>query len=238
MSNPYFQFKQFTIRHDRCAMKVGTDSVLLGAWTDFSNAGSILDIGTGSGILSLMAAQKAPNALIDAIEIDSLAVEQARENVMLTPWKNRITVYHESLQGFANTTTKQYDVIISNPPYFKRALKSPDQKRSVARHNDYLDIKTLLETSVRLSHPNGKLNLILPMPEGAQCISEAKKIGLTCIHQTFVKPNETSEPKRRLLSFSKSSTPYIEDELFIETETRHAFSSIYRQLTQDFYLKF
>ncbi len=236
MANPYFQFKQFTVWHDHCAMKVGTDSVLLGAWTDFSGAANILDIGTGSGILALMAAQKAPNAQIDAIDIDAAAVEQARENFSRSQWKDRITIYHQSLQEFANTPTKRYDIIISNPPYFSNALKSPDKQRTTARHNDDLDLKTLFEAANQLLESTGSLNLILPVAQGRQSIDEAARLGLTCIHQTFVKPTENAVPKRSLLCFSKSLALYHEDEFFIETETRHSFSYDYRQLTQDFYL--
>jgi tRNA1Val (adenine37-N6)-methyltransferase len=219
-------------------MKVGTDSVLLGSWTDFSNAVNILDIGTGSGILALMAAQKTANAQIDAIEIDVVAVEQARDNCNRTQWCDRIYIYHQSLQQFANTTQKCYDVIISNPPYFSNALKSPDKQRTNARHNDYLDLKTLLQTAMKLLESTGRLNLILPMTEGEQCIHEAEKLGLACIQQTFVKPTKNAMPKRRLLCFSKNPAPYYDDELFIETEARHIFSLEYQQLTQDFYLNF
>jgi tRNA1Val (adenine37-N6)-methyltransferase len=238
MANPYFQFKQFTVWHDRCAMKVGTDSVLLGSWTDFSNAINILDIGTGSGILALMAAQKTTNAQIDAIEIDVAAVEQAIENCNQTQWNDRINIYHQSLQKFANTTQKCYDVIISNPPYFSNVLKSPDKQRTAARHDDHLDLKTLLQTTIKLLEPTGRLNLILPMIEGEQCIHEAVKLGLTCIQQTFVKPTKNAPPKRRLLCFAKYSAPYYSDEFFVETETRHIYSLTYQQLTQDFYLNF
>lgn len=236
MANPYFQFKQFTVWHDRCAMKVGTDSVLLGAWTDFKDAARILDIGTGSGILALMAAQKAPSAQIDAIDIDAAAVEQARENCFRSQWKDRITIYHQSLQEFVNTTTKRYDIIISNPPYFSNALKSPDKQRTKARHDDHLDLKTLLEIANQLLASTGSLTLILPVAEGKQTIREASKIGLPCLHQTFVKPTENAAPKRCLLCFSKSLSTYYEDEFFIETRTRHSFSHDYRQLTHNFYL--
>ncbi len=238
MANPYFQFKQFTVWHDRCAMKVGTDSVLLGAWADFSGAANILDIGTGSGILALMAAQKAPNAQIDAIDIDAAAAEQARENCSRSQWKEQITIHHQSLQEFASTTTKRYNIIISNPPYFSKALKSPDKQRTTARHNDHLDLTTLLETSSNLLESTGQLNLILPVTEGDQSIREAAKFGLTCLHHTVVKPNENSLPKRCLLSFSQTSTTCIEDELYIETNTRHNYSIEYKRLTKDFYLNF
>jgi tRNA1Val (adenine37-N6)-methyltransferase len=238
MANPYFQFKQFTIWHDRCAMKVGTDSVLLGAWTNFSDAANILDIGTGSGILALMAAQKVPNAHIDAIEIEAGAVEQAKENFARSPWEDRMTIYHQSIQDFVNTTTKRYDIIISNPPYFSKALKSPDKQRTTARHNDNLGLRTLLEISSNLLESTGSLNLILPIAEGRQSMYEAARLGLTCCHQTEVKPNENSLPKRCLLSFSQTSTTCLKDELCVETNTRHNYSIEYKQLTKDFYLNF
>jgi tRNA1Val (adenine37-N6)-methyltransferase len=219
-------------------MKVSTDSVLLGAWTDFSEAVNILDIGTGSGILALMAAQKAPNSRIDAIDIDAAAAEQARENCSRSQWKERITIYHQSLQEFVNTTTKRYNIIISNPPYFNKALKSPNKQRTTARHNDHLELRTLLEISGKLLDSTGQLSLILPVTEGEQSIRQAAEFGLTCLHQTVVKPNEHSLPKRCLLSFSQTSTTYIEDEICIETNTRHHYSIDYKRLTKDFYLNF
>ncbi|MBB3187995.1 tRNA1(Val) (adenine(37)-N6)-methyltransferase [Microbacter margulisiae] len=238
MANSYFQFKQFTIWHDQCAMKVGTDSVLLGAWTDFSNATNILDIGTGTGILALMAAQKAPQAIIDAIEIDAAAVVQAQENISQSRWENRITVYHKSLQKYAIETNKKYDVIISNPPYFQRALKSPNQQRTIARHDNHLDIYTLLKTAYNLLKTNGRINIILPVQDSDSVIHIAMSIGLGCCHQTFVRPTQNAHYKRCLLCFSNILLPYKQNELTIETSVRHIFTDEYKQITKDFYLNF
>jgi len=135
MPNPWFQFKQFTVWHDKCAMKVGTDGVLLGAWADMEQARSILDVGTGSGLIALMAAQRNLTAAITAIDIDESAIIQARENFDRSPWVNRLTAEPISLEDFAGSTDAMFDVIVSNPPYFHQSLHSPDKKRTLARHS-------------------------------------------------------------------------------------------------------
>lgn len=133
MPNPYFSFKQFTVYHDRCAMKVGTDGVLLGAWADVVSARNILDIGTGTGLISLMMAQRC-NARIRAVDIDADAVEQARGNVAASPWQDRIEVELQDICHFTSETL--FDVIVSNPPYFTDSLKCPGKQRNIARHTD------------------------------------------------------------------------------------------------------
>ena len=132
MSNNYFSFKQFTVRHDRCAMKVGTDGVLLGAWTNFDTCQSVLDVGTGSGLIALMAAQRNNSAEITAIEIDSEAAQQAKENAENSPFKERVSVFNVSLQEFAAKRHEMFDAIVSNPPFFTKSLLPPDTKRTDA----------------------------------------------------------------------------------------------------------
>lgn len=137
MSESSFQFKEFTVFHDKCAMKVGTDGVLLGAWTECDNCKDMLDIGTGCGLIALMLAQKSA-AFIDAIEIDNTAAIQAADNFKNSKWSNRLTIIHKSLQVHANSTSKKYDLIVSNPPFFENSLKTPLASRNIARHNEHL----------------------------------------------------------------------------------------------------
>ena len=237
MANNYFKFKQFTVFQDRCAMKVGTDGVLLGAWADCENAKTILDIGTGTGLIALMLAQRSP-AHIDAIEIDQSASEQASENVTKSPWESRISVINKSLQQFTEQIDKKYDLIVSNPPFFQNSLYAPDQNRTNARHNASLEYEDILDASLKLLSNNGTLSLILPYLEGTMFIVKAAGKGLYCVRQTNVLPNPGKTPKRLLLEFAKSKKPLVEQEIIIELNKRHEYSDAYKNLTRDFYLKF
>ena len=156
-----FTFKQFTIHQDACAMKVGTDGVLLGAWCPVEHAVRVLDIGTGTGLIALMIAQRAPKALIEAVELDEKAAEQARYNVSLTPFDERVKVFTSSIQVFAETNQGVYDVIVCNPPYFVDSLKSPNNSRTQARHTDTLTHDDLLLVANKLLSEQGTLNVIL-----------------------------------------------------------------------------
>ena len=162
MPNPYFQFKRFTVYHDRCAMKVGTDGVLLGAWTDVSSSQQILDIGTGTGLIALMLAQRNVTAHITAIDIDEEAIEQAQGNIAASPWKNRIEVMKQDFCQYS--ANRLFDTIVSNPPYFNQSLKGPDSQRNTARHTDSLELQphtVCIHLAKRTSspardfHPNG-----------------------------------------------------------------------------------
>jgi tRNA1Val (adenine37-N6)-methyltransferase len=164
-----FRFKQFTVEQDKCAMKVGTDALLLGAWADCSHATRVLDIGTGTGVLALMLAQRAPQAHIDAIEIDAAAAEQATQNVARSPWQSRVTVYEVSLQQFAAANPLPiYDFIVSNPPFFHQSLKTPDPQRAQARHTDSLLHDVLLHNTAQLLLPNGSCCFVLPTNQSAR----------------------------------------------------------------------
>ena len=146
MSNPFFQFKQFTIRHDKCAMKVGTDGVLLGAWAGTESCSRILDVGTGTGLIALMLAQRS-KAVVDAIDIDADACLQAQENAESSLFAGRINVFHSDLADFAQASTHLYGLIVSNPPYFVDSLKCPNLQRNTARHTDTLTLEDLLQYS-------------------------------------------------------------------------------------------
>jgi tRNA1Val (adenine37-N6)-methyltransferase len=232
-----FQFKQFTIHQDQCAMKVGTDGVLLGAWTDCSSAQRILDIGIGTGLIALMLAQRS-KAIIDGIEIDELATQQALQNVENSPWAERINIIHQSFQDFCNTQTKPYDLIVSNPPYFENSLKSPSASRTTARHTDSLTSLEIISACKKLLTKNGKLSLILPVQEGIECIVKAKEQGLYLQRKTTVIPRRGAAVKRILLCVGFEDCICQEAELLIEMDSRHEYSEEYKELTRDYYLKF
>ena len=234
MANPFFTFKQFTIRHDRCAMKVGTDGVLLGAWTDVSHSCRLLDIGTGTGLIALMLSQRCPKASITAIDIDAEAVEQARENVLLSPWSDRVEVALQDICKYL--TDKHFDTIVSNPPYFINSLKCPNDQRNTARHTDTLDAERLLESVARLLTDDGRFSIILPAEQTDLLIQTAYAQGLYPSRQTAVITRPGLSPKRILMEFQKTKEAFQPDELIIELE-RHVYSEGYIALTKDFYLR-
>ena len=233
MPNPYFQFKQFTVWHDKCAMKVGTDGVLLGAWANVSHAKSVLDIGAGTALVSLMIAQRS-TAQIVGIEIDKDAASQAEENIEQSPWKERISI--ENID-FKNYKSKQrFDVIVSNPPYFSDSLLPPDKQRSAARHTNELPFYTLMEGASCLLTPEGEFTLIFPADVSDNIKSIAKEYNLHPIRQTNILPKPDSSPKRVLLTFSFQKKQCEESNLTIE-HSRHQYTEEYIALTKEFYLK-
>ena len=232
MPNPYFSFKQFTVYHDRCAMKVGTDGVLLGAWVDVVSARNILDVGTGTGLISLMMAQRC-NAQIRAVDIDADAVEQARGNVAASPWQDRIEVELQDICHFTSETL--FDVIVSNPPYFTDSLKCPGKQRNIARHTDFLDFDKLAGSAARLLHPEGVFSVIIPADGKESFLMAATRYGLHLSHQTFIHTKPGSEPKRVLLAFKFFVDKCVTDDLIIEL-SRHVYSEEYIALTKEFYL--
>lgn len=236
MGNPYFSFKQFTVYQDRCAMKVGIDGVLLGAWTNVKNTNQILDIGTGTGLIAIMLAQRA-NSIIDAIDIDSNAVIQASENIKLSPWSNRVKATEISLQDFARSTKERYDLIVSNPPYFVNSLKAPSEERSLARHTDSLTHKELIINAMILLKQTGRLSIILPIKEAMQCQDFALSKGLFCTRQVAVIPKPNAIAKRVLLEFSLDHLEKEVTVLVIEGEQRHQYSKEFSLLVKEFYLK-
>jgi tRNA1Val (adenine37-N6)-methyltransferase len=236
MANDYFSFKQFTIYQDKSAFKVGTDGVLLGACADISGVRNILDIGSGTGLISIMLAQRC-NAEIAAIEPDYESFKQTCENVSRCDWHNRITVEHSDLQNF-NSKLGKFDLIVTNPPYFSDSLKSPDSRKSAARHNDSLTTVEILEGVLKLLNDDGRLQLIMPYVEGNVFIAEANKYGLYCNNILKIKPLPNAEIRRLILTFSRFQKKPGEKFLTIERGSRHEFTEEYINLTKDFYLKF
>ncbi|MBP3516918.1 MAG: methyltransferase [Parabacteroides sp.] len=237
MSNPFFQFKQFTIRHDKCAMKVGTDGVLLGAWAGTDSCNRILDIGTGTGLIALMLAQRSP-AIIDAIDIDADACLQAQENVVFSPFAERIQVRHSALADFAQAATDRYDLIVSNPPYFVDSLKCPDRQRNTARHTDTLTLEDLLQDSRKLLASQGRIALILPYDQKERLTDCIRTYQLFLSKETSVIPVPGAQPKRLLaeLTADQPASPASSDRLILEI-ARHQYTDEYIRLTKDFYLK-
>ncbi|MDP3353329.1 MAG: methyltransferase [Flavobacteriaceae bacterium] len=235
MSIP-FRFKQFTINQDQTAMKVGTDGVLLGAWVPIENIQSVLDIGSGTGLIALMLAQRSDAEQIDALEIEDQAYEQAVENFENSDWSDRLFCYHASLQEFVDEIDDKYDLIVSNPPFYTDTFESPNNQRSLARFEGALPFEELIESSAKLLTENGYIALIIPFKEEGKVLKIAIKNQLYLHKITRVKGTENSEIKRSLMLFSfQENTPLI-DELVIEI-SRHQYTDEYKELVKDFYLK-
>ncbi|WP_188651819.1 tRNA1(Val) (adenine(37)-N6)-methyltransferase [Yeosuana aromativorans] len=236
MSNKPFIFKQFSVNQDRCAMKIGTDSVLLGAWTSLkTNPKSILDIGAGTGILALMLAQRSAAELIDAIEIDEDAYEQCVDNFEQSPWGDRLFCYHAALEELVDEFEDQYDLIISNPPFYSEDYKTDNGKRDMARFSDALPFEHLLDSVSKLLSKEGVFSVIIPFKEEKTFIALASKFKLFLNRMLYVKGAPTSETKRSLLEFSFRESAIETQELVIET-ARHQYTEDYINLTKDFYL--
>ena len=236
MSVEPFRFKKFSVQQDRSAMKIGTDGVLLGAWASIADGlASILDIGTGTGLIALMMAQRCEAEQIDAIELESEAFEQAVDNFENSPWADRLYCYHASLQEFTQEIEETYDLIISNPPYF---IPNPqaDKKRSIARHHGHLSHEELIRCSAKLLSKNGSFAFILPHPEEQQVLRYGKQYNLFPKRITRVRGHAESPVKRSLIELKFGEQVCIEDVLILETE-RNTYTPAFREMVRDFYLK-
>ncbi|MFD2892474.1 tRNA1(Val) (adenine(37)-N6)-methyltransferase [Flavobacterium chuncheonense] len=232
-----FQFKQFTIAQDRCAMKVGTDGVLLGAWTPLiNNPYSILDIGAGTGLIALMLAQRSHAEQIDALEIDEDAYEQATDNFENSPWNDRLFCFHAGLDEFMDEPEDEYDLIVSNPPFYTDTYKSDNTQRDMARFEDALPFEDLVEAADLLLSENGVFAVIIPFKEEERFVQLANDFELYPLKITRVKGTPTSEIKRSLLAFTRIQQSPLVDEIVIET-ARHQYTPEYTALTKDFFLK-
>jgi tRNA1Val (adenine37-N6)-methyltransferase len=235
--NNYFKFKQFTIFQEKAAMKVGTDGVLLGAWAECENCNRILDVGTGTGLIALMLAQRS-NAQITAIEIEENAAEDARQNIGNSPWKSRVVLEHVSFQEFTRNNNESFDLIVSNPPFFTNAFKPSNNNRAMARHSDSLPFSALTYCSAQLLGASGKLAVILPFEASIEFEELAAANNLFLSRKTKIRPNLKKEENRVLLEFSKKKVAIKKDNLTIYVESGHAYTDSFIELIKDFYLHY
>lgn len=238
MPNDVFEFKKFSIKQSKCAMKVGTDAVLLGSWVNDDKSKRVLDIGTGTGIIALMLAQKT-NAHIFALEIDNPSFEQAVDNVNESVFKDRITLINESFQNYSKAVSEKFDLIVTNPPYFIDSLKSNDSNRSTARHADVLPFKDLIEGIKSILSEWGKLCLILPKREAEyfKKLAEHEGFHLTKLLRVRNSPDKEDD-KRHIMQFEFKANTYSESILYIRTNKPQEYSEDYKYLTKDYYINF
>ncbi|MCB4798530.1 tRNA1(Val) (adenine(37)-N6)-methyltransferase [Neotamlana laminarinivorans] len=237
MANTPFVFKQFTVNQNQCAMKIGTDGVLLGAWTSIAKKPfSILDIGAGTGILALMLAQRSNAEVIDALEIDDAAYEQCVDNFEQSPWGDRLFCYHASIEEFADEIEDKYDLIVCNPPFYAEDYKTDNKQRDLARFQDAMPFQHLLECVAILLDKKGSFTVIIPYSEEDKFIELALKHKLFANTVLHVKGNLNTPKKRSLIEFSFENKQLQTETLVIENE-RHNYTTEYINLTKDFYLK-
>ena len=219
-------------------MKVGTDGVLLGAWADVTSAKSILDIGTGTGLIALMMAQRS-DAFVTGIEIEKKATEEAAQNILNSSWSHRVRIINISLQDFERMNPGSYDLIVSNPPFFENSQKSKCEMLAMAKHNHLLPLSDLIGCSARLLNPMGKLAFILP-PESINTLKNlAKNENLYLIRETEVKPNNLKKPHRYLIEFCKTNSRNVEKDIIrIHNDDGLDYTCQYKELTRPFYLNF
>jgi len=229
MANDYFRFKRFTIYQSLCAMKVGTDGTLLGAWA--YGGSQILDIGTGTGLVAIMMAQRFPDAQIVGVDIDENACRQARENVAASTFAN-ISILHQDV----NEVQGEFDCIVSNPPYFNRSLECPDKGRTLARHTSSLSYRQLMENAWRLLSDDGELSVVIPDDCKSQLEAEAVLAGFFKSRECAVKTTPRKKPRRYLLAFRKHAVNGVETTEGIIETSPNIRSEWYRELTKDFYL--
>jgi tRNA1Val (adenine37-N6)-methyltransferase len=241
--NKPFTFKEFKIHQDRCAMKVGTDGVLLGAWANIASAQTILDIGTGTGVIAVMLAQRSRNregVKIHAVEIDEAAAEQARDNFKEAPFSERLAVFPLSIQDFARKSTTKYDLIVSNPPFFTGGTLNSNGDKTNVRHTVKLPHSDLLNATRSLLTKTGRFCVILPLLEGLRFIEIATTYGLHNTQRMDVRFKKEKPIERLLLAFEQQHSPLLHEELILQHSTMgdRDFTEGYKELTKDFYTIF
>ena len=238
MPNDCFEFKQFKIKQNRCAMKVSTDAVLLGAWVIPNGSSRILDIGTGTGVIALMLAQKC-NADIIAIDIDKESTEQAKLNIAESIFNSKVHAVHSSFQDLVKSNTHKFNLIVTNPPYFIDSLKSNDDTRTIARHTDLLSFEDLLNGVKKTLDEKGKFCLILPKHEAELFRSMAQSKGLYLSKLLRVRTTkEKDTEKRHLMQFEFKESEFSESTLIIEEDSHRNYTKEYKDLTKDYYIHF
>lgn len=236
MPKPSFRFKRFTIQQDRCALKVGTDGVLFGAWVDHRDARRILDIGTGTGVLALIAAQRNAQATIDAVEIDDASAEQAAENVAASPWADRVRVHRMDVRRMH--ADEPFDLIICNPPYYEGYSRSSDERTGLAKHSNELVFSELMDSVDRLLHREGRFAVIVPLNRVADLLKEADRIPLSARKRCTVRYVAHRPAKRVLIEFGRNKGPLQEEELTVEATGPFDYTQEYRALIGDLMLNF
>lgn len=232
-----FCFKAFAIADDQCAMKVGTDAVLLGVLAEVSRPGPILDIGCGSGIVALMMAQRFTERAIVGIDIDPPAVAQAQANVAASPWPERIVIKNTSVQCYAQHASQQYAALVCNPPYFRHSLAAPDPQRHQARHDTPLPLATLFAAARQLVLPDGLFTLIFPADDETWLRQCAEQCGWTVVALTRVLTKANKPPRRIVVSLTLSQTPHPPTINTLHLHDGDQYSAAFKRLTRDFYLR-
>jgi tRNA1Val (adenine37-N6)-methyltransferase len=233
-----FKFKKFTVAHDESTHKVGTDGVLLGAWVNLAHAKSVLDIGTGSGVIALMLAQRTEAPVrINAVELQETDARQALKNIEASQWRERITLHHCAIQDF--NPDSRFDLIVTNPPFFINSWLPPTESRTAVRHTTTLSFEDLLSSAIRMmNREHGRLAIILPHVEGRQFLAMAQTKGLHCIRECEFRSRQHKPVERLLLEFSFQNLYPVKEELVLYKEADgEEWSDSYKALTGDFYLK-
>jgi tRNA1Val (adenine37-N6)-methyltransferase len=236
VANSYFQFKQFRIEQGKCAMKVSTDACVLGAVADITQAQRVLDVGTGTGLLALMAAQRSATAHIEAVELDPAAAAQAAENFQASPWATRLSLHAQPLAEFAAARPAPFDHILCNPPFFRHSLRPPDARRATARHTapDTLSFPELAQFAAEFLTAQGRLTVLLPPPEMQHFERDATQASLFPVTRLVLRHRTGSKPLRHITTFGRQPQPVQNQELLV-TENDE-YSPDFRALLSPFYL--
>jgi len=232
----FFQFKQFKVYHQKSSMKVGTDGVLLGCYAEIGDTKRILDIGCGSGVISLIAAQKSQADII-AIDIHKASAKEAQENFNRSPWRNQLQSKPISVQDFSLSNPKAFDVILSNPPFFENSMKSISDQRNLARHTDTLNSEDLLNAGIQLLNTQGIISIIMPIVEGEELIRTALTKGYFLKRKLLIFPKASKAANRLIIDLCRYPSESKEDQLIIRKENNE-YTQEYRNMTKDFYLAF
>ena len=236
MKNTLFRFKQFQIDQSKSAMKIGTDGVLLGAWTSVNRKPKIiLDIGSGTGLVALMLAQRTMNSIIKAIEIEEGAAVEAAANFQSSPWSDRLELIHADVLSYTKKSNETFDLIVSNPPFFKTPFKVSEDSRSTARDNNHLRYEDLFSCVDQLLNPTGSFSMVCPFEYRKMLVDLGLEHELHLVHELHVKGTSTSSFKRILMRFEKTKSTLLTEELILE-ESRNQRTPEHQQLVQDFYL--